>query len=34
MRDIHVMEILSKMMENANYSKLMCRYYMFKETFK
>lgn len=34
MRDIHVMEILSKMMDNTNYSKLMCRYYMLKQSLK
>lgn len=34
MRDVHVMEIMSRMIANAGYSKLVCRYYIFKQSLK
>lgn len=34
MRDIHVMEIMSRMINDINYSKVMCRYYTLKERIK
>lgn len=34
MRDVHVMEIMSRMIENTSYSRLMCRYYILKQSLK
>ena len=34
MRDIHVMEIINRMINNVNYSKVVCRYFILKDNIK
>lgn len=34
MRDIHVIEIINRMINNVNYSKVVSRYYIMEEKLK
>ena len=34
MRDIHVVEIINRMLDNINYSKVICRHHVLKERLK